>query len=70
MTQPDFYLIWRENSNNNTPTYRHNSYASAKAECKRLTSEYGGKFHILAHVATAERVDVTFKEIDLGQIPL
>ena len=69
MTLPDFYLVWRENSNSGTPTYKHTSYSSAKAECERLTRLHGGKFHILAHVATAEKIDVVFKEIELEQIP-
>lgn len=67
--QPDFYLVWKEGSNGHTPTYRHGSYPSAKRECERLTREHGGKFHILAHIATAEKTDVTFTEIKIDDIP-
>ncbi|ODS24188.1 hypothetical protein AB835_04730 [Candidatus Endobugula sertula] len=67
MAQPQFYLVWREGSHSNTPTFKHPNYGSAVAECKRLTRENGGKFYILAHVATAEKRDIDFTEVD--QIP-
>jgi len=67
MNEPQFYLVWKEGSHSNTPSFKHLSYDSAKLECERLTRESGGKFHVLAHVATATRNDVIFEEVD--QIP-
>lgn len=64
---PQFYLVWREGSDMNTPTYKHETYESAKAECERLVRSQGGKFHILCHVATAEKNDIKFDVVD--QIP-
>lgn len=69
MNGPQFYLVWKEGSGNGTPSYKHANYQSAKAECERLTRAHGGKFHILAHVATAERQDIVFTRIELDDIP-
>lgn len=66
MSGPEFYLVWREGT---TPKFKHYTYASAKIECERLTRKHGGKFHVLAHVATAEKQDIVFREMKLEDIP-
>ena len=64
MQRPKFYLVWKEGSNTNTPTYKHQSYNSAKTECERLTRENGGQFHVLCHMATATKNDILFEEVE------
>ena len=69
MERPNFYLVWREGCDGRSPTYKHPTYESAKEECKRLTQAHGGKFHVLAHVATAEKIEIKFTEINRDEIP-
>lgn len=57
-----FFMVWREGSNSSTPTYRHTTYQSALNEAERLARLHGGKFHVLMHVATAEKMDVKITE--------
>lgn len=64
---PQFFLVWKEDSSMSTPTYKHGTYQGAKEEAARLTAKHGGQFHVLAHQATLERVDIQLTEVD--QIP-
>jgi hypothetical protein len=58
---PQFWIVWRENT---TPSFKHPSYQSAKAEAERLARLHGGTFHVLEHRASAERVDVVVQEVE------
>lgn len=64
MQEPEFYLVWQERSGCCTPTYKHSTYQGAKTECERLTRQNGGTFYVLAHMATATKQDIIFKEVD------
>ena len=66
----DFYLVWREGSSPNTPTFKHQSFEMAKSECIRLARENPGvEFHICKHVASALKQDVLFETVDDFEIP-
>jgi len=64
-----FFMVWKEGSNCNSPSYKHPDYELAKQECMRLTRLHGGTFHILAQVASATKTDVQFEELYSDGIP-
>lgn len=61
--QEQFYLVWKEGSDRNTPTHKHESYIDAIEEASRLCRINGGIYHVLSHQATVERNDVVIKEV-------
>lgn len=60
----NFWLIWNERGS--TPTVRHETKASARAEAERLARMNPGQsFHVLELVGTCKRVDVEWtNEVD------
>lgn len=64
MKSPEFFMVWRDGSDGNTPSYRHSTYQSALKEAERLARLHGGKFHVLTQSATVEKIDVKVTEYD------
>lgn len=59
MSGEKFWLVWADNGG--TPMHKHASYQSAKDEAKRLArANSGKKFHVLEHIGTAMKNDVSF----------
>lgn len=54
-------MVYLENGRGST--YKHDTFASAAAEAKRLSKEFGRKAYVLATVKSYEIVE--FKEEDL-----
>lgn len=57
-----FWLVW--NPQRGSPTYRHETHASAVAEAHRLASKSPGEsFYVLGCVGRAIKQDVRYDEI-------
>ena len=54
--QPEFYVLWKEGTTG--PLRQISDFQEATAESERLTRMHGCKVHILAHMATVEKVDI------------
>ncbi|WP_020209001.1 hypothetical protein [Gilvimarinus chinensis] len=63
MQNPEFYLVWTPDGW--PPNFRHDTEKSAEIEAKRLAKANPGKqFHVLAHIGTAQRVEVDYKRVE------
>ena len=63
MNAPQFYVVWSPQGF--APKFRHGSETSAEEEAKRLARENPGKkFHVLAHIGTAFKEEVTYSRVE------
>ncbi len=63
MKERAFWIVW-SGARFGTPTVKHDTLASARAEAERLTRQHGGGFHVMQLVGTATRADVVWTEAD------
>jgi len=67
--QPEFFMVYKDGSDRNTPIYRHPNYNLALEQAKRLTRMHGAKFYVLCQVATVELNDLKVSELEMNRIP-
>lgn len=59
MSNPQLFLVWRENGP--SPRYKHSSFESAKSEASRLAlANPGTRFYVLAAVGNAIKNEVNW----------
>lgn len=63
-----FWMVY--GLNQGAPNVVHNTFESAERESRRLAANNPGiKFYVLASVACAEKMDVSFRSINPDDIP-
>jgi hypothetical protein len=63
-----FWMVWNEG--NRQPTFKHKTEESARKEAERLARNCPGEvFHVLKVIATCQKVDVQWTEIEDDFIP-
>lgn len=61
--EPEFYIVWSPEGVK-PPRHKHADQGAAEAEAVRLARLHpGATFHVLAHMGTAKKVDVTITRV-------